>query len=376
MEHPSSLPQHPDPLPADAEVRPKLSGRAFLLMFAGAGILVVLLFYGSIASLAIAGRLSPPPVSGTWCIDSRFAWLRNNREWKTADVIAVGSSATWRNLDFRAIPLDVQKRGAVNAAPCFLRLNQTRFLTDYLLEQGATPKVVMTVIAPRDFETCSNNPTAFFDPALATNYIEGRKSGWALYFWNFRLKDIALHALYADERRAQLSFDRFGSGPLTRATPDIGGPFSPDSTCYAELTLMARSLEAKGIRFVVATFPVMPSWAAQFDRHGVTRADFEAGVRDALAATDAILVDGMSEWPLEDSAFTDPVHLQWAETASFTRFVWDTAQRKGAAVPALVEDAALRGPVDGHTRHSRDDDGSAGRHANPGDGQHAGSRHH
>ncbi|MCW3058392.1 MAG: hypothetical protein JWQ02_213, partial [Capsulimonas sp.] len=195
------------------ELRPHRRARVYLGAFAAGVILSVASFYAALGVLRALDRLPPPPVSGTWCIDRRFAWLRDNAYWKNADLIAVGSSATLRNLNFGVIPSEAQKRGVVNAAPCFLSVNQTRYLTEFLIQRASKPATVMMVLVPRDFQGCSRNPTAFFDPDLVDQYISGKVNRAWLRFRNFRPKDVFFHVILADERRPQLQYDEFGSGP-------------------------------------------------------------------------------------------------------------------------------------------------------------------
>jgi hypothetical protein len=302
----------------------------------------VAFFYSALALLLALDRLPPPPVSGTWCIDSRFAWLKGAPHWRNASFAAVGSSTTWRNLDFSVAPEAIASQGIVNAAPCFLTINQTRYLTEYLLERAPATKTVLTVVTLRDLEGCSRNPTAFFDPKVADDYLEGRSYPWWLYFRNFRFKDILFHALYAGERRSQMQYDRFGSGPLTRQNAELGHAFTPEAACYAELGQLATMLRARGVQFIVVTFPVMQSWAHHYDATGHARASFRTGVEKALASTGAILVDGMADWEVPDSAFTDPVHLQWPQTAAFTRFVLTAASHAGARLPPLDQNYAVQ----------------------------------
>jgi hypothetical protein len=314
--------------------------RAYLVTFLATAVGSVFLFYAGIAMLRVVDRLPPPPVSGTWCIDSRFAWLKNHPDWTTARLIAVGSSATWRNLDFAAIPASTRREsgGVVNLAPCFLRLNQIRYMTEFFVDREPGPKIVLTVLAPRDLEGCSRIPTSFFDRDVGRRYIRGAANDWWLYFRNMRVASFFTHVINADERRPELEYDAFGSGPLTRAVPESGRAFAPEAGCYSELSRLARALEQKDIQLIVVTFPVMPSWADRFDAAGTTRAKFVAGIERALTGTKAIFVDGMSGWTAPDAAFTDPVHLQWPETAAFTRFVWAAARQRGAGLPALSDE--------------------------------------
>jgi len=349
----------------DTEIGEKRRARrrmgSYLVAFVAGGALSLAIFYGALVALFALDRLPPPPVSGTWCIDSRFAWLREAPPLRQADLIAVGSSTTWRNLDLDVIPSELKDQGVVNAAPCFLTINQTRYLTEYFLQRAPETKTLLTVLTPRDFEGCSRNPTAFFDPEIADSYIGGQTSPWWLYFRNFRFRDVLLHAIYAGERRLEMTYDRYGSGPLTRVLQDTGRPIKPEPACYSELTRLASLLESRGVQFIAVTFPVMPAWAERHDPSGATQASFRSAVQAALAPTKAILVDGMADWRVPDSAFTDPVHLQWPETAAFTRFIWNEARRRGADLPPLKEDADNSVRDDGRKNPRTNEGGSVPR---------------
>ena len=282
------------------KVRPHPRARTYLAALAAGGVLSVALFYGALGALRALDRLTPPPVSGTWCIDNRFAWLRQRPDWKNASLIAVGSSATLRNLNFGVVSSTVQQHGAVNAAPCFLTVDRTRYLTEFLIQRASKPSTAITVLAPRDFQGCSRNLTEFFDPEVADPYIDGKGNAWWLYFQNFRFKDVLIHAIYAGERRQEMKFDRFGSSPLTSLrcpTPDIR--LRLKSRCYSELTRLATLLESRH-----------SVHCRDISRHAMRRALRPIGaIRTAISirhrsrscSTKAILVDGMTDWRVRTS---------------------------------------------------------------------------
>lgn len=324
--------------PDQRMARPHNRAPLYLIAFVAGSLASVALLWCATTVLSAVDRLPPPPVSGTWCIDSRFAWLKRTPSWRDATIIAVGSSATFRNLNFEVTSAAAKKQGVMNLAPCFLRMNQTRYLTEYLVGRAKSPKTVITVVAPRDFEGCSRSRSDFFDPDVADQYIDTSGSGWWLYFRNLRFNDIVSHALYAHERKSEFEFDAFGSGPLVRDTPDAGYVFKPEIACFSQLRDLANWLESKGIQFIVATFPVMQAWSERHDPQKTTQRLFLQNVESALANTRATLVDGLTNWSLPDSAFTDPVHLQWPETADFTRFVWRSALQQGARLPRLTQE--------------------------------------
>jgi hypothetical protein len=69
--------------------------------------LFIVVFNLGLFGLHLAGRLPPPPVTGTWCIDEKMASLRSSAEIHNARIVAVGSSVTMRSLDFSTIPASI-----------------------------------------------------------------------------------------------------------------------------------------------------------------------------------------------------------------------------------------------------------------------------
>jgi hypothetical protein len=310
--------------------------RAYMLSFFAAMLLCAVGFSTMLAVLSAARRLPAPPVSGTYCIDEKLAWLKHNPDALASNVIAVGSSVTWRNLDFSVLSPAARSAvgGVVNAAPCFLRANQIRFMVHHLLQRRPEIHTVLTVLNPRDMEVCSTTPSAFYEPTLADAYLNGSVPDFWVYFRNLRAESFIRDIVQLPVRRQQeLVYDRFGSGPITRNNPQLWYPFNPELSCYRELHSLATELSAKGVQFIVATLPVMPDWTKHHDPEAQTQRGFLADIETALSGTGAFLVDGQTKHPLPTPAFTDPAHLQWPVVADFTRFIWDEARRAGAKLP-------------------------------------------
>ena len=303
----------------------------YLAAFSVTVVAAVAAFYLGLLGLAVVDRLPAPPVSGTWCIDEKLAWMRAHRPQLKAGVVAVGSSASWRNLDFGAVPEEARASagGTVNAAPCYLRMNQIRFLANFLLDLGPGIRTMLMVATLRDFEECTSVPAAIFDPALTRAYLDGAASWW-IYFRNFRPIPFLRFVKNKKRLAMELVVDEFGSAPLTKPVPETGEPWTPEAECYRQLRGMADDLAHRGVRLVVITFPTMAGWAALYDRNRAVTAAFRRHLRSALAGTGAILIDAAAEWKPPDADFADPVHLQWPAVAAFTRHVWDAAARAGA----------------------------------------------
>ncbi len=326
--------------PAQALAWP--SAHRYLLWFTAGLFLCVVGFVGTITLLAAAQRLPAPPVSGTYCIDEKLAWLKDNPDAFASNMVAVGSSVTWRNLDFSVLsPAALSSLGGVvNAAPCHLRANQTRFMVEYLLQRRPEIHTVMTILSPRDMEVCSTTPSAFFEPKVADAYFESTIPDLWIYFRNLRAESFISDIVHLPNRRqVELIYDQFGSGPLTVDKPDLWFPFVPEPSCYRELRNLAVDLKARNVQLLVVTFPVMPDWTKHHDPLAETQTSFLRDVQSAVADTGAILVDAQTSYRLPTSAFTDPVHLQWPQVADFTRYIWDEARRAGARLPLLDHQA-------------------------------------
>ncbi len=295
-----------------------------VLSFVGAGCFLGVI---GLAILAKTDRLPSPPLTATACIDEKLAHTRSAAELKNANIIAIGSSATWRNLDTRRLE-NTPGVKAFNAATCYLHIDQTAFLARHILQNAPSAAEVITVVAPRDFENCAPGDTAIADPFLLNGYLAGTVPGWVIHLANFRLTYLVRQAVTIKrDREGALRSDSHGFSPLhDRVTWNPAPVF--DKRCFKALADFRQELARKGIKFVVATIPVIPSWQARFDPDGRIVGQWIDDMRAALGEG-ALLIDGR-ELSLPDQRFADPVHLLWPEGAEFTDFVARTLQKPGA----------------------------------------------
>lgn len=286
----------------------------------GAGLAAIA---GLLGALFLDDRLPAAPLTAKACIDEKLAFIRG-AALDEATLLAVGSSATWRNLDLSRMDRSIAGARPLNGATCALFVDQTSFLLEFLLDRAPLTRTVVTVLAPRDFEQCDPNAREFFSPTLAALHFKALAPGWLVHAVNFRAPYILKAAIELKQQR-QANFkvplwsDRYGSSPLN---DKIG--FNPpprfDDRCYGALRAMAADARRRGVRLVVVTVPVMPAWRREFDPDGHIVAEWLARVRREVAAENALLVDGR-EHRLGDENFADPVHLLWPYTGAFTEFI-------------------------------------------------------
>lgn len=309
----------------------------FNLAFAAALAAFLLLGGAGLNLLDRAGRLPAPPLTATNCIDEKFSFMRDHVD-MAPKLIAIGSSVTWRNLDFSVLgEPGLAALRPLNAAPCFLHVNETAYLTRFYLNNMPSVETVLSVFAMRDFEACEGDG-AFFDATTARRYMFDRWPGGPLYFMNFRPMLFFRDALHlptmrsgADQTRT-LEMDPWGSGPITLNPPKIGGNLVIAEACFEHLERLQRDMAARNVRWIVVLLPPMQAWLNAYDRDGERDRAWRAEVARRLTAESVTLLDAREGFPVQDSQFTDPAHFQWSAVSAFTRWIFSRAHLPG--VPA------------------------------------------
>jgi hypothetical protein len=316
----------------DEHVSPALR---FLLIFALSCALGIGIAVAGFAEARRRGLLPAPPVTATWCFNAKFAFLRN-APLQDRTLVAVGSSATWRNLDMAVFEDRLPGSRALNAAPCFLHIDQTAYLASFLLERMPKVDTLVVTLAPRDYENCAPENTAFFDAKLAGAFVDGRAPGWLVHLLGFRpvwlLREVVRLQRTGGRGALGAADDPLGSSVLQRHASYWPAPVF-DARCNPWLTRLESSLAKRGMRLVVATLPTMPAWAAEFDSDGQLVEGWTRRVTAALQRPETVFVDGRAlRWP--DTHFADPVHLLYPHHRAFSTVVADAI-------------AARRAPADG-----------------------------
>ena len=304
-------------------------GYLFFRNFVFIVVLGVVLVVGGHIALAWSNLLPEPPFTGTRCINEKFPVLRD-APLGDRTMLAVGSSATWRNLDNATLERRLAGARPYNAATCYLQINQTAFLTEFLLPRMPRVDTVLVVVAPRDFESCASSQAAFFDPALTDAYLAGSVPAWLPYVSGFRARylarEVAARLSRAPPTPEQTAhYDELGSSILTQRQAWLP-PFSIDVTCYASLSRLEAIVARHGARLVVATLPVMAAWRAAEDPDDTNVERWMQDMRSSLQRADSLLIDGRRlDW--DEGDFADPVHVLYPAHRKLTRFYADIMAR-------------------------------------------------
>jgi len=295
----------------------------FFGLFIVAGIT---LFWVMLCGLRSVHSLPAPPLAATSCIDEKFKYLAE-RAIDNVDFLAIGSSVTWRNLDLTPFVSTRIASDPLNAAPCYLNFHQTVFLGEFLLDHLKHVKTVMTIVAPRDFEQCSQGDGAFFDKDQAASYVFGHGSPFLIYATNFRPLPFFKDVIAIARRRSDVTvpggsvvMGPYGSGPIEGHIDeaiDWPPPAVLDKECFRALTAFEQFLKARGIEFIVVRFPTRPSLRPKGDPQREIEDNFDRQLRESLDAETTMLVPGRSL--LDDrAAYFDNVHFSWHGAQAFS----------------------------------------------------------
>ncbi|WP_181699008.1 hypothetical protein [Chthonobacter albigriseus] len=297
--------------------------RVFLIRVAAWCFAFIAGYAGLLAALNWARALPPPPFTGTECLDEKFVLLRN-AELADRDLITVGSSVTWRNLDFR----EVEQRLAVkpfNTAPCYLYTSQAAFFADVLLANLPQVRTVLTVVAPRDFEVCDGPVDAFADRTVLEGFIFGRDRFEWIYGANLRPVSFAESVIrrwtVGGGPGDKLAMDEYGSSFL-KAKQAWEPPPVVDPDCMDGMAALETVVNARGARLIVVSFPLSPSWSKRFNPGGRFIAGFEREIRGRLKNPSTLFI-GSDAFEGTDDDYADAVHLLAPAVPRFTRALVD-----------------------------------------------------
>ena len=287
----------------------------YLAVVAGTIVAGMMAFVGLLLGLDIAGLKPPPAFTNSHCIDAKLEFLRRHPALKPTHLV-VGSSIAWRNIDAGAIVRDNPHVRPLNGAFCGLAVNQSAFVTRFLVDHLPGVAEVLLLLDPFDMSNCRSSKTAVFDKADVAAYLSGAPD-LDYYFKYFDLLSLLANAVGPKE-----AFTPYGDGPLY--TDGSFGlvygaprPFQPE--CLAALTAFALDMQKRGIALTVATMPLMSGWSRQYDPDARARKALAGELSLALAGTQARLWDTWSTLDVPAADFTDAVHLRWSATGRFTR---------------------------------------------------------
>lgn len=297
-----------------------------LVFFASIGAFL-LLGMVSLVALERTGHLPPPPLTATSCIDEKLKFVAEHAG-DEPDLLAIGSSATWRNLDFSILGKVADFNRPLNGAPCYLHMHETAWLAEIYLDHFPSVRTVVTVLAMRDFEQCEGDGRIFSRFLGEAVLFEGVPE-WLVYFVNFRplhlIKDVRR---IRDMRRgaipdATLAMDHFGSGPLTLRPPDPRDDVAVAEECFAHLRAMEKKLEARHVQWMVVLLPPMPAWLERYDPAAARDGAWRDRVAATLVSPNTVLIDASRSPFRANRHFVDPAHYHWRYAASFTRWIFE-----------------------------------------------------
>jgi hypothetical protein len=314
----------------------------YLLAMAVGALSVIALFGVALVSLDSVGRLPPPQLANTLCIDEKLRFLHASSAFDAPSfqptVMAVGSSVSWRTFDGEAVERATAGRAQpFNGGFCGLKMHETAFSTRYFLTRYPSVRDVVTILAPQDMTDCRNSRAQLFDPADVDGYVYGDAWVFPLYLKYFDPFTFVKNVIFTQAGfRWGLVFDRFGGSPIDteeRSARLVYGALDAyDPECFRALSDLATELRADGRRLVVATMPLHPAWLDLYDPQRRHVPQFEQRIDAALAGTGAVHWRPLA-FTLEADDFVDAIHIRWSAAQDFSRALVEET-RLGQVGPA------------------------------------------
>lgn len=289
--------------------------RAYLLGLCAGGLAAVTAIAGGFAA---AMHLRPqnliaPAISSVESVNEKFRFLRNRPD-LDPQVIAVGSSITWRHIDGAALSAGTGA-SVLNGATGLLAVHQTRALTRLYMDLYPRAATFVMLTSLTDFGACTRNGT-LFRPDDAAAYI--RRERAELFFY---LKYLTLARYYAAARswpEATTPFtgdrwlDAYGSSPMQVADRGLRyGALPFDATCVEELKRFSSELRARGRQLAVVVMPARPEYLARYP-DAAMQLDTVIDEAEPQFRTDGNLLVDFRDVAVESADFWDAFHLQWS----------------------------------------------------------------
>ncbi|MGP3696904.1 hypothetical protein [Rhodobacter sp. NSM] len=301
--------------------------RGYILSVIGGMVLMA----GSIAAMFTAAstlwpdQMPPPSISGSVATDEKLKYLRE-RGPEPVDILAIGSSITWKHLD--GAPFDRPAGRFVNGGTAYLQVNEIRTFTGFYLDLYPEISQVVMLSALPDYGTCTGDGE-IMDLDNAAAYVRGRVPEAWFYMRYFAPLRYALQARRrADRLKPYDAFgywlDRHGTTPSMLPT-EVGydlryDAIALDPACLEALEGLKQDLAARGVEFTMVMTPVAPRYS---DLHPATT--LATRRIEAFARSRGIRVlDYFGDPSYQDVDFWDAFHMQWPAARRLSREVADT----------------------------------------------------
>jgi hypothetical protein len=298
----------------------------YLAGILGGAIGALAVFCAVYSALYVTGYLPPPPLSNNVCTDEKLVFFRENPPTEP-NLLVIGSSVAWRNIDSSVIARELAGRQPLNAGFCGMQVHQSAFVADWMLRHWPSVDQLIFVVSPLDYTECRSTDVVF-NQADADRFVFEGAGAWTFYLRYFDPVSLNRNIKRQAEDREQArvlkinrTFTKYGDGPLD-TNENRGLFYGPlpalDSICFDALRKFAIRLAGEGRELLVVATPIHPKWKSQYDPHGILRADFSRQLTAALAGTGASLWDADGAGIFDATAFTDAIHIRWDAAETLT----------------------------------------------------------
>ena len=153
--------------------------RRYLATILGGAVMGLAALVGLYIGMGFTQDMPPPSLANTLCIDEKLEFLRG-RPQINPNVLTVGSSIAWRNIDSAVLAENLPDAQPLNGAFCAMRVHQSLAVGEWFIQRWPSIDEMLLVVGSQDFVDCRDSAEVF-DFESAHDYTFAGKPSWSFY---------------------------------------------------------------------------------------------------------------------------------------------------------------------------------------------------
>lgn len=295
---------------------------AFGILSGLIGTAAVIMSAFTAVSIFAPAYLPAPAISRVDHLDEKLRFLRAHPK-LDPEILAVGSSITWRQLDGGTIESKLDRPGIfLNGATTHLQVHQTRDLIEqFYLPHYKNVRTLVVLTSLPDFDDCTEQPPDMLEARDAARYVFKHWPAGVFFLRYFSPGRYIRTGLRLADRRipyqGDMYMDKYGSSPVAVSNERrrlLGlrfGEIGTDPRCTEKLVKLSKEVSKRGIHLLIVFSPIHPEYRKEFPNSFAQLTSIARIVRKTTENDDTQVMELEADKRFKADDFYDAFHLQW-----------------------------------------------------------------